>query len=83
MFHKMLEKAEAGDQMGVLLKGMKKDEIRRGQVLCAAGTQNIYNSFKAQVSAAGTQNIYNSFKAQVSAARTGALSLVLRLIKTV
>lgn len=37
MFHKLLDQAEAGDQLGVLLRGAKRDEIRRGMMLAKPG----------------------------------------------
>ena len=49
MFHKMLERGEAGDQMGVLLKGAKKEDLRRGMCLAQPGTMKLGNTFKAQV----------------------------------
>ena len=49
MFHKLLDKAEAGDQLGALVKGIKKDFIRRGMFLCKPGTLEIHNKLEAQV----------------------------------
>ena len=49
MFHQMLDKAEAGDQLGALIKGVKRDEIRRGHVIVKPGTGDMYNHFNAQV----------------------------------
>lgn len=49
MFHKLLDKSEAGDQVGVLVRGLKRDELRRGQVIAKPGTVNMYNHIKAQV----------------------------------
>lgn len=49
MFHKTLETGEAGDQCGIMLKGIKKAEINRGQVMCAPGTQSTARSFDADV----------------------------------
>lgn len=37
MFHKLLDQAEAGDQLGVLIRGIKRDEIRRGMILAKPG----------------------------------------------
>lgn len=37
MFHKLLDQAEAGDQLGVLLRGAKRDELRRGMILAKPG----------------------------------------------
>ena len=49
MFHKSLETAQAGDQLGALVRGVKRDEVRRGMVMCAPGSVKAYNKFKAQV----------------------------------
>lgn len=49
MFRKLLDKAEAGDQVGALLRGLKRDDIRRGQVLAKPGAVEMYNHFSAQV----------------------------------
>ncbi len=49
MFHKSLEVAEAGDQLGALVRGVKREEVRRGMVMCAPGTVMAHNNIKAQV----------------------------------
>jgi len=49
MFHKTLEVAEAGDQMGVLVRGVKREEVRRGMVMCAPGSLKARTKAKAQV----------------------------------
>ncbi|MGQ5709104.1 elongation factor Tu [Lactobacillus sp. LL6] len=49
MFHKTLDLGEAGDNVGVLLRGVDRDEIVRGQVLAAPGSIQTHNKFKAQV----------------------------------
>ncbi|MGM9645653.1 MAG: elongation factor Tu [Eubacteriales bacterium] len=49
MFHKMMDMAEAGDNVGLLLRGIQKKEIERGQVLCKPGTINPHTKFKGQV----------------------------------
>ena len=49
MFHKLLDAAEAGDNVGLLLRGIQKNEIERGQVLCKTGSIHPYTKFKAQV----------------------------------
>ncbi|MCR5203357.1 MAG: elongation factor Tu [Lachnospiraceae bacterium] len=49
MFHKMLDEAQAGDNIGALLRGVNRDEIVRGQVLAAPGTVSVHKKFKAQV----------------------------------
>ena len=49
MFHKLLDLAEAGDNIGVLLRGIAKNEIERGQVLCKPGTVNPHTKFVGRV----------------------------------
>ena len=49
MFHKLLPQAEAGDNIGALLRGIAKDEIERGQVLCKPGSVNPHTKFIGQV----------------------------------
>jgi elongation factor Tu len=49
MFNKTLNSGEAGDNVGCLLRGTKKDEIERGQVLAAPGTITPHTKFEAQV----------------------------------
>ncbi len=49
MFHKLLDQAEAGDNVGLLLRGVAKNEIERGQVLCAPGSINPHTHFIGQV----------------------------------
>ena len=49
MFRKTLEEAEAGDNIGALLRGVNRDEIERGQVLAKPGTVTPHTKFKAQV----------------------------------
>ncbi|MGI6585676.1 MAG: elongation factor Tu [Gracilibacteraceae bacterium] len=49
MFRKLLEQAEAGDNIGVLLRGVQRNEIERGQVLAKPGSIKPYTHFKAQV----------------------------------
>ncbi len=48
MFRKLLDQGEAGDNVGVLLRGTKKDEVERGQVLCHPGTITPHKKFKAE-----------------------------------
>ena len=49
MFRKLLDYAEAGDNIGVLLRGVTRDEIERGQVLAKPKSVNPHTKFKAQV----------------------------------
>ena len=49
MFRKILDYAEAGDNIGALLRGIQRTEIERGQVLCKPGTIHPHTKFKGQV----------------------------------
>ncbi|CAL1266216.1 unnamed protein product [Larinioides sclopetarius] len=49
MFKQTLEEAQAGDQLGALLRGIKKDELRRGMMLCQPGTVQAHDFVDAQV----------------------------------
>ncbi|MBE6649671.1 MAG: elongation factor Tu [Ruminococcaceae bacterium] len=49
MFHKLMDNAEAGDNVGLLLRGIQKNEIERGQVLAKPGSINPHTSFVGQV----------------------------------
>jgi elongation factor Tu len=48
MFRKLLDQGEAGDNVGVLLRGTKREEVERGQVLCAPGSISPHTEFKAE-----------------------------------
>ena len=48
MFRKLLDQGEAGDNVGVLLRGTKRDEVERGQVLAAPGSITPHTQFKAE-----------------------------------
>ena len=49
MFRKLLDQAEAGDNIGVILRGIDRKDIERGQVLCKPGTINPHTKFKSEV----------------------------------
>ncbi|WP_100405992.1 elongation factor Tu [Bacillus solitudinis] len=49
MFRKLLDYAEAGDNIGALLRGVSRDEVQRGQVLAKPGTITPHTNFKAEV----------------------------------
>ncbi|CAI7995803.1 Elongation factor Tu [Geodia barretti] len=49
MFHKLLDTTEAGDAVGVLLRGVDRDEVERGQVLVAPGSMRPYRQAEAEV----------------------------------
>ena len=48
MFRKLLDSGEAGDNVGILLRGVERDDIQRGQVLCKAGSITPHTEFEAQ-----------------------------------
>jgi elongation factor Tu len=49
MFRKLLDRGEAGDNVGILLRGTKRDEVERGQVLCKPGSITPHTVFKGEV----------------------------------
>ena len=49
MFRKLLDQGQAGDNIGALLRGTKKEEVERGQVLCKPGSITPHNEFEGQV----------------------------------
>jgi elongation factor Tu len=49
MFRKLLDEGEAGDNVGVLLRGTKREEVERGQVLCVPGSITPHTKFEAEV----------------------------------
>ena len=49
MFHKLLDDGEAGDNVGLLLRGVEHDEVRRGQVICKPGSITPHTKFESQV----------------------------------
>ena len=49
MFRKLLDEGQAGDNIGALLRGTKKEDVERGQVLCAPGSITPHTNFEGQV----------------------------------
>ncbi|MCQ2599305.1 MAG: elongation factor Tu [Alphaproteobacteria bacterium] len=49
MFRKMLDQGEAGDNVGLLLRGTKKEDVERGQIICKPGTITPHTDFEAEV----------------------------------
>ena len=49
MFRKLLDEGRAGDNIGVLLRGINKEDVQRGQVLCKPGSITPHTTFEAQV----------------------------------
>lgn len=50
MFHKQLDRAEAGDNLGALVRGLKREDVRRGMVMCKPGSIQPHQKVEAQVS---------------------------------
>ncbi|MDJ0920620.1 MAG: elongation factor Tu [Henriciella sp.] len=48
MFRKLLDQGQAGDNIGALIRGIDRDEVQRGQVLCAPGSITPHNKFEAE-----------------------------------
>jgi elongation factor Tu len=53
MFRKLLDRGEAGDNVGLLLRGTKREEVERGQVLCKPGSITPHTQFEAEIYALG------------------------------
>lgn len=49
MFNKTLKEGQAGDNVGILLRGLKREDVQRGQILAAPGSVNTHTDFKAEV----------------------------------
>jgi len=49
MFHKMLDEGQAGDNVGILIRGIEKDQVERGQVIAKPGTITPHKEFEAEV----------------------------------
>uniref|UniRef100_A0A8D0BAB1 Elongation factor Tu n=1 Tax=Salvator merianae TaxID=96440 RepID=A0A8D0BAB1_SALMN len=49
MFHKQLDRAEAGDNLGALIRGLKREDVKRGMVMCKPGTIQPHQKVEAQV----------------------------------
>ena len=49
MFRKLLDQGQAGDNIGALLRGVGRDEVERGQVLCKPGSITPHTDFRAEV----------------------------------
>ena len=48
MFNKSMKEGQAGDNVGILLRGLKREDVERGQILGAAGTSSTHTEFKAE-----------------------------------
>ncbi|MFZ8934739.1 MAG: elongation factor Tu [Bacteriovoracaceae bacterium] len=49
MFRKLLDQGQAGDNCGILLRGTKREDVERGQVLCKPGSVTVHNKFRCEV----------------------------------
>ena len=49
MFKKSMDNGQAGDNVGLLLRGLKREDVFRGQVICAPNTVKTYKKFNAEV----------------------------------
>ncbi|XP_034940890.1 elongation factor Tu-like [Chelonus insularis] len=49
MFHQILTEAQAGDQLGALVRGLKRDDVKRGMIMCKPGTMKAHDHFEAQI----------------------------------
>ncbi|MCO5591355.1 hypothetical protein L7F22_045337 [Adiantum nelumboides] len=49
MFKKSLDNGQAGDNVGLLMRGLKRDDVERGQVVCKPGTVKTYKKFEAEI----------------------------------
>jgi|EP00927_Polykrikos_kofoidii_P054924 elongation factor Tu len=88
MFHKTLEDGQAGDQCGIMLKGVKKADIGRGQVICQPGTVKTYNKFEADVYVLKEEEggrkkpFFSNYRPQAYV-RTGTITVEVKLPDTV
>ena len=70
MFRKLLDEGQAGDNIGALLRGTKKEEVERGQVLCKPGSITPHTNFEAQVYVLGKEEggrhkpFFNNYRPQ-------------------
>mmetsp|Transcript_5506 Transcript_5506/g.9829 ORF Transcript_5506/g.9829 Transcript_5506/m.9829 type:complete len:424 (-) Transcript_5506:109-1380(-) len=84
MFHKTLDEGQSGDQCGIMLKGVKRNEIQRGQVLCQAGTVKTHTEFDADIyvlkedEGGRKKPFFTSYRPQAYI-RTGTVTVEVRL----
>jgi elongation factor Tu len=87
MFHKTLDEGQAGDQCGIMLKGVKKTDISRGQVLCVPGTVKCYKSFDADCyilkedEGGRKKPFFSNYRPQAFI-RTGTVTVIVQLPET-
>jgi len=88
MFHKTLDEGRSGDQCGIMLKGVKRNEIQRGQVLCQAGTVKTHQEFDADIyvlkedEGGRKKPFFTSYRPQAYI-RTGTVTVEVRLPENV
>merc|ERR1719440_2189409 len=88
MFHKTLPEGQAGDQCGIMLKGVKKNDISRGQVICVPDTATTCKSFDADVYVLKEEEdgrkrpFYSSYRPQAFV-RTGTITVEVELPENV
>merc|ERR1719336_2883694 len=88
MFHKTLDEGRAGDQCGIMLKGVKRNDIQRGQVLCVPGTVKTYSNFDADIyvlkedEGGRKKPFFSSYRPQAYI-RTGTVTVEVKLPDTV
>ena len=68
MFHKELDRGEAGDNMGALLRGIKREQIKRGQELIVPGSMKAVKKFQAQVYVRHSHNLFVLWDSNMSCA---------------
>ena len=82
MFHKLLDYAEAGDNIGALLRGIDKKNIERGQVLCKPGSIHPHTKFKGQVYVLSKEEggrhtpFFNNYRPQFSFRTTDVTGII-------
>jgi len=84
MFHKTLDQGQAGDQCGIMLKGVKRSDIQRGQVLCVPSSVKTYSNFDADIyvlkedEGGRKKPFFSSYRPQAFI-RTGTVTVEVRL----
>lgn len=87
MFHKTLDEGQAGDQCGIMLKGVKKTDLLRGQVLCQPNTAKTYRDFDADIyvlkedEGGRKKPFFSSYRPQAFI-RTGTVTVEVKLPET-